>query len=246
MSHRIAFSEFRFVVCAGFALTLIAAFDPASVQARAVSAASLPSIVHAPADNAVSSASAHAISGLAFDDPLAPAGSVWSGQKVVVDGAQGDFFGWSVAIDGHDGARRRVRRDLERPPAAGRRVRIHRSERHLDADRHADRQRWPCVRHFRIGSLDFRHRRSDRRVPIQRQSWRRVRVHRLGPSGRKRRKLAADDGAANDCLGWSIAVANGTILAGAPFAIIDGLQRGAVYSFAPTDGVWASDAESNR
>lgn len=238
MSHRIAFSEFRFVVCAGFALTLIAAFDPASVQARAVSAASLPSIVHAPADNAVSSASAHAISGLAFDDPLAPAGSVWSGQKVVVDGAQGDFFGWSVAIDGPTalvGAYGVTLNGHQQQGAVyvfteangiwtqtatltasdGHAFDIFGSEVSISGTVAA------------IGAYQYNH--SHGAVYVFTGS---------GHSWTQKAELAADDGAANDCLGWSIAVANGTILAGAPFAIIDGLQRGAVYSFAPTDGVW--------
>ncbi|HEV7489162.1 MAG TPA: FG-GAP repeat protein, partial [Rhodanobacteraceae bacterium] len=239
MSHRMAFSEFRFVVAASFALALIAAFDPVTVQARAAAAAGLPSIVHATAGDALSSASAHAISGLAFDDALAPEGSVWSGQKVVVDGAQGDFFGWSVAIDGPTalvGAYGVTSNGQEQQGAVyvftqsngiwtqtatltandGHAFDIFGSEVSISGTVAA------------IGAYQYNH--SHGVVYVFTGS---------GSSWTQKAELVADDGAANDCLGWSVAVANGTVLAGAPFAIVDGLQRGAVYSFAPIGGVWA-------
>src|SRR5262245_1343565 len=52
-------------------------------------------------------------------------------------------------------------------------------------------------------------------------------------------KLVADDGAAFDNFGLSVALDDQTILAGAPAAVIDGkFGQGAVYRFARINGVW--------
>ncbi len=52
-------------------------------------------------------------------------------------------------------------------------------------------------------------------------------------------KLLASDGAAQDRLGWSVAIEEDTILAGAIHAWINGNNfQGAVYAFATQEGVW--------
>lgn len=60
-------------------------------------------------------------------------------------------------------------------------------------------------------------------------------------------KLTASDGAAGDALGWSVAVSGKTVVAGAPFASVNGNSgRGAAYVFAkPNDG-WRSETESAK
>lgn len=56
-------------------------------------------------------------------------------------------------------------------------------------------------------------------------------------------KLTADNGANNDCLGWSVATSQGTVIAGSPFAVVDGLQVGAAYVFTPQGDTWLQTQE---
>jgi len=60
-------------------------------------------------------------------------------------------------------------------------------------------------------------------------------------------KLTASDGAADDHLGWAIAMSGDTIFAGAPGATVDGgSAQGAVYVFVePTDG-WANATQTAK
>jgi hypothetical protein len=230
--------EFRFVVCAGIALSVLAGFGP--VAARASSAASLPSIVHSPPVDALSSASGRTIAGLAAPDALTPDGSVWSGQKVIIDdGAQEDFFGWSVAIDGQTalvGAYGVTVNGQEQQGAAyvftesngiwtqtatliandGVRFDIFGSAVALSGSVAA------------IGAYQSNH--SIGAVYVFTGS---------GSAWTQKAKLTADDGVRNDCLGWSVAVSSAGVLAGAPFASVDGIQVGAVYAFGANGGSWS-------
>jgi len=62
---------------------------------------------------------------------------------------------------------------------------------------------------------------------------------KAGSSWIEEQKLVADDGAAFDNFGLSVALDGPTILAGAPAAMIDGkFGQGAVYRFARINGVW--------
>ena len=60
-------------------------------------------------------------------------------------------------------------------------------------------------------------------------------------------KLTGSDGAANDSLGFSLAVARDTIVAGAPYATVDGnAQEGAVYVFVKHWGGWANATQAAK
>src|SRR5690349_10642758 len=227
MSLRMVVRELHFAVCAGVALSALAGVGP--IAARAASPASLPSIVHSPADSALSSSSARAIARLVAPDGWMSDGSIWSGQKVVIDdGAQGDFFGWSVAIDGQTalvGAYGTTVNGQEQQGAVyvftesngiwtqtakliaddGRRFDIFGSAVALSGDVAA------------IGAYQ-----SNLSVGA---------VYVFTGSGSlwsQKAKLTADDGVRGDCLGWSVAVSPAGVLAGAPFAVVDGIEVGAV------------------
>jgi len=60
-----------------------------------------------------------------------------------------------------------------------------------------------------------------------------------GSAWTQKAKLTADDGVRGDCLGWSVAVSSAGVLAGAPFAIVDGSEVGAVYVFEESGGNWS-------
>jgi len=230
--------ELHFAVCAGVALSALAGVGP--IAARAASPASLPSIVHSPADSALSSSSARAIARLVAPDGWMSDGSIWSGQKVVIDdGAQGDFFGWSVAIDGRTalvGAYGTTVNGQEQQGAVyvftesngiwtqtakliaddGRRFDIFGSAVALSGDVAA------------IGAYQ-----SNLSVGA---------VYVFTGSGSlwsQKAKLTADDGVRGDCLGWSVAVSPAGVLAGAPFAVVDGIEVGAVYAFGANGGNWS-------
>lgn len=237
MSLRMVVREFRFVVCSSIALSVLAGFGPAA--ARADSAATLPSIVHSPAANALSGASARTIASLTAPDALSADGSVWSGQKVIIDdGAQEDFFGWSVAIDGQTalvGAYGVTVNGQEQQGAVyvftesngiwtetamltaddGRRFDIFGSEVALSGNVAA------------IGA--YQSNLSVGAVYVFTGS---------GSAWTQKAKLTADDGVRGDCLGWSVAVSSAGVLAGAPFAVVDGIQVGAVYAFSANSGNW--------
>ena len=60
-------------------------------------------------------------------------------------------------------------------------------------------------------------------------------------------KLTASDGAAYDQLGYSVAVSGDTLVAGAPFATVNGnADRGAVYVFVAPRGGWANATETAK
>jgi hypothetical protein len=52
-------------------------------------------------------------------------------------------------------------------------------------------------------------------------------------------KLSASDGAADDNLGYSVAVSGSTVVAGAPGPILNGSQPGAAYVFNQPAGGWS-------
>lgn len=63
----------------------------------------------------------------------------------------------------------------------------------------------------------------------------------------QRAKLTASDGAAYDQLGYSVAVSGDTIVAGAPFATVNGnAGQGAVYVFIAPRGGWANAIETAK
>src|SRR5262249_55639019 len=60
-------------------------------------------------------------------------------------------------------------------------------------------------------------------------------------------KLVASDGADGDALGWSVAIAGNTIVAGAPNANISGDSlQGALYVFVKSGSNWLSTTESAK
>ena len=60
-------------------------------------------------------------------------------------------------------------------------------------------------------------------------------------------KLTASDGGADDQLGWSVAIAGDTVLAGAPGATIGAnAQQGAAYVFVTPGGGWASEHQAAK
>jgi hypothetical protein len=66
-------------------------------------------------------------------------------------------------------------------------------------------------------------------------------------NGQEVAKLTASDGAANDDLGWSVAISGDTILAGAPGAAVGASpQQGAAYLFSKPNGGWASEHEAAK
>ena len=67
---------------------------------------------------------------------------------------------------------------------------------------------------------------------------------RIDPVLYTQAKLTASDGAANDLLGWSVAVSGPTIAVGAPGATVNGNPgQGAVYVFTRTRGTWTQAAK---
>ena len=217
MSQRVGSRRSRFFVH-------FSAFSLAIAAAGAAQAA-LPSIVHA--DPAVTSP----IPGL--DDSLG------ARQKVVIDGgAQEDYFGWAVAIDG----------DTALVGAYGVTV----------SGRQQQGSAYVFTKSDGLWTLAATLVANDGRpfdifgdaVALSGgvaaigayQAGNRGTVYVFTGSGThwtQKARLNANDGATGDCLGWSVAVANQTVLAGAPFALFDGVQHGAVYAFAPSGGVWS-------
>ena len=67
---------------------------------------------------------------------------------------------------------------------------------------------------------------------------------RIDPVIYTQAKLTASGGAANDILGWSVAVSGATIAAGAPGATVNGNPgQGAVYVFTRAGGTWTQAAK---
>ena len=60
-------------------------------------------------------------------------------------------------------------------------------------------------------------------------------------------KLTASDGAANDGLGWSVAISGNTVVASAIFATVNGdFHQGAAYVFVQPAGGWVSETEAAK
>ncbi len=198
----------------------------AALLMQPLSAAPLPELLH---PEAMSQSSPLA-------DFSAPAGT---GQRVVINsGAQGDYFGWSVAIDGDTalvGAYAVTVGGHEQQGAAyvftrtddlwnlaatltasdgvafdifGERVALSGNVAAIGAYQ-ADRSKGAVYVFTGSGS-----------------HW------------SQKARLVADDGANNDCLGWSVAAAGQTVFAGAPFVSSGQVQTGAMYVFAPSGGTW--------
>jgi len=186
----------------------------------------LPSIVHG--------------AGLSTPSPFAdfadPGGT---GQRVVIaDGAQTDFFGWSVAIDG----------DTALVGAYG-----------VTVDGHTQQgAAYVFTKTDAIWNLAATLTASDgaafdtfgERVALS-GSVAAIGAYQAdgskgavyvftgsGPHWTQKARLVADDGVANDCLGWSLAATGQTVLAGAPFVMTGQVQTGAIYVFAPSGGAW--------
>ena len=190
-------------------------------------AQSLPSIVHGAALSTPSP----------FADFVAPRGT---GQRVVIaDGAQLDFFGWSVAIDG----------DTALVGAYG-----------VTVDGHTQQgAAYVFTKTDAIWNLAATLTASDgmtfdtfgERVALSgnlaaigayQADGSKGAVYVFTGSGShwtQKARLVADDGAANDCLGWSLAATGQVVLAGAPFVMTGQVQTGAVYVFAPSGGTWS-------
>jgi len=197
----------------------------AALLTQSISAASLPQLVH-PAARSPSP----------FADLTAPAGT---GQRVVIsNGASGDYFGWSVAIDGATalvGAYAVTVNGHEQQGAA-----------------------YVFTKTDGLWNLAATLTASDgvafdifgERVALSgnvaaigayQADGSKGAVYVFTGSGShwtQKARLVADDGVNNDCLGWSVAAAGETVFAGAPFVITGPVQTGAMYAFAPSGGTW--------
>jgi FG-GAP repeat protein len=209
-----------------FALCAIAAL----LSQAAAATQSLPSIVHPAAVDAASSPFSQ------FGD-VEPGGT---GQRVViVDGAQEDFFGWSVAIDG----------DTALVGAYGTTIDGHEQQGAAYVFTKADGV-WNLSATL-IASDGAAFDTFGERVALSgnvaaigayQADDSKGAVYVFSGSGSHwtpKARLVADDGAANDCLGWSLAVTGQHVLAGAPFVMTGNVETGAVYAFAPSGGTWA-------
>jgi hypothetical protein len=240
MSQRTECRRFRFIVFSCAALSVIGALVPGAAAARSATARPLPSIVHSSADgaSALSSRSARAIAELAMPDALASGGSGWSKQKVVVDsGAQGDFFGWAVGISGHTAI----------VGAYGVTVGDHQQQGLAYIFTESDGL-WTLAatlaandgRAFDTFGSAVALSNGVAAVGAYQAKGGRGYVYVFTGAGShwtQKAKLSTGT-TAEECLGWSVGVYDSTVLAGAPFAEIDGNQLGAVYAYEPTDGVW--------
>ncbi|HET7925320.1 MAG TPA: FG-GAP repeat protein [Rhodanobacteraceae bacterium] len=166
----------------------------------------------------------------------APSGT---GQRVVIaDGAQLDYFGWSVAIDG----------DTALVGAYGVTVNGYTEQGAAYVFTKTDGV-WILAATL-TGSDGFAFDLFGERVAL---SGNIAAIGAYGADGSKgavyvfsgsgshwteKARLVADDGAANDCLGWSLAATGQMVLAGAPFVMTGNVQTGAVYAFAPSGGTW--------
>jgi hypothetical protein len=195
-------------------------------------------------------AGAHALPSLVVADPPASRAfernaTPWleapldTAQKVVIDdGAQADFFGWAVAIDGR----------VALVGAYG--VTVGTNEQQglayvftegddgiwtLAATLEADDGR-PCDTFGSAVALAS----GVAAVGAYQADGCVGHVYVFTGSGTHWTEAAqlATGAGTRECLGWSLAAARGTVLAGAPFAHVDGAQTGAVYAFAPVAGEW--------
>jgi hypothetical protein len=246
MSYRKERRRFRFIVFFCVALSVLAALVPDVARARGFSARTLPSIMGSPASGGssqLSSESGHAIAGLAMPDALASDGSAWSSQKVIVDaGAQGDFFGWAVGISGHTAI----------VGAYGVTVGGHKQQGLAYIFTESDGL-WTLAatltandgRAFDTFGSAVALSDGVAAVGAYQAQGGRGYVYVFTGSGShwtQKAKLL-NDTTVEEGLGWSVGVSGSTVLAGAPFAEVDGNQFGAVYAYAATDGVWSQTQE---
>ena len=234
VSHRT--ESLRSFIAAAVLAPLLAVAMPSA--ALALSASSLPTIVHPPrADDAAASA----LPGIELSAALRDSGdsSAWPAQRVVIDsGAAGDFFGWSVGVDGHTAVVGAYDVTVGGNEQQGVAYIFTESDgiwtetaELTAADGHA----------FDIFGSAVAISRSMVAIGAYQSSGSRGAVYVFTGSGShwtQKAKVTADDAAANDCLGWSVAASNGNVFAGAPFAVVDGVQVGAVYVFAATASGW--------
>ena len=238
MFHRTGFRDLRFTFSCCIAL---GALVSGAARASEASVHALPSIVRSPADgaSALPSSSDRAIAGLAMPDAFASSGSVWSSQKVVIDdGAQGDFFGWAVGISGHTAI----------VGAYGVTVGNYQQQGLAYIFTESDGV-WTLAATL-VANDGYAFDTFGSAVAIsngvaavgayQAQGGRGYVYVFTGSGTNWTRKAKLSTGTtAEECLGWSVGVSDQTVLAGAPFAEIDGIQVGAVYAYAPIDGVWS-------
>lgn len=169
-------------------------------------------------------------------DVSAPAGT---GQRVVISGgAQTDYFGWSVAMDG----------DTALVGAYGVTVDGHKQQGAAYVFTKAD-DLWNLAATLTASdgvTFDIFGERvalsgNVAAIGAYQADGSKGAVYVFSGSGShwtQKARLAADDGVANDCLGWSVAVSGQTVFAGAPFVVTGQVQTGAIYAFAPSGGTW--------
>ena len=238
MFDRTGFPHFRFAL---FCCVALGALLSGTALASEASARALPSIVRSGADgaNALPGSSDRAIAGLATPDAFASNGSPWSSQKVIIDdGAQGDFFGWAIAISG----------DTALVGAYGVTVGNYKQQGLAYIFTESDGL-WTLAatlvandgRAFDTFGSAVALSNGVAVVGAYQAEGGRGYVYVFTGSGShwtQKAKLSTGTNA-EECLGWSVGVSGQTVLAGAPFAEIDGKQFGAVYAYAPTNGVWS-------
>ena len=238
MFDRTGFPHFRFAL---FCCVALGALLSGTALASEASAHALPSIVRSGASgaNALPGSSDRAIAGLATPDAFASNGSPWSSQKVIIDdGAQGDFFGWAIAISG----------DTALVGAYGVTVGNYKQQGLAYIFTESDGL-WTLAatlvandgRAFDTFGSAVALSNGVAAVGAYQAEGGRGYVYVFTGSGShwtQKAKLSTGTNA-EECLGWSVGVSGQTVLAGAPFAEIDGKQFGAVYAYAPTNGVWS-------
>jgi FG-GAP repeat protein len=160
-------------------------------------------------------------------------------QKVVIDdGAQADFFGWAVAVDGR----------VALVGAYGVTVGVHEQQGLAYVFTEGDGGIWTLAATLEAG--DGRPFDTFGSAVALSNGVAAVGAYQAdggigyvyvftgsGTHWTETAKLSTGT-TADECLGWSLAAGRGVVLAGAPFAVVDGDQTGAVYAFAPVAGVW--------
>ncbi len=217
---------------------VLAILTPAAPAAERPASA-LPAIVHpTPAGGAFASSPFASIA-FAGSDTLSPDAPTGTGQRVVnADGAQADFFGWSVAVDG----------DTAIVGAYGVAAGKNQEEGAAYVFTKTDGV-WNLTATLTASDGNAFYLFGERvalagnvaAIGAYQTDSSKGAVYVFSGHGThwtQKAKLSADDGARNDCLGWSVAVAGTTVLAGAPFVVVGKVQTGAIYAFAPSGGTW--------
>jgi hypothetical protein len=215
----------HFVSLSRIALGVIAALATEAAPA----ALPLPSIAHP----------------MHFDAPPSPFADFASdvpggtGQRVVIaNGAQGDFFGWSVAIDGDTALVGAYGATVDGHVQQGAAYVFTKTDGiwNLAAPLTASEGMTFDIFGERValsGNIAA--------IGAYQADGSKGAVYVFSGSGShwtEKARVVADDGAAGDCLGWSLAATGSTVLAGAPFVMTGQVQTGAIYAFAPSGGTW--------